>query len=219
LFECCVQVFICPNMVVMAVDNTLSSEGRLICVEHDAGEPRLCSTVLEKLPIKLLSPGVVRWAHCLNFLPMIRVKLLLMHDLCEMHAWRVQLGVCWKTVCQQPYTIPLPLTWECGQSSPVHSHACWQSTNQSLSATDLWTQTCCGAEVAEKEKTLLIQPLSYAVISVCTERKENICHFVRSIRSHCSAEVTFHQSNQTHNRCGGACQANKQCIEESRSAV
>jgi hypothetical protein len=28
LFECCVRVFICPNMVVMAADNNLSSEGR-----------------------------------------------------------------------------------------------------------------------------------------------------------------------------------------------
>jgi hypothetical protein len=68
-------------MVVMAVDNTLSRKGRLICVEHDAGEPRLCSTALEKLSTKLLSHGVVRWAHCLIFLPMIRVKQLLMHDL------------------------------------------------------------------------------------------------------------------------------------------
>jgi hypothetical protein len=81
LFECCMQVFICPNMVVMTVDNTLSSKGRLICVENDAGEPRLCSTVLEKPLTKLLSPGVVCWAHCLNFLPMIRVQLLLMHNL------------------------------------------------------------------------------------------------------------------------------------------
>jgi hypothetical protein len=80
LFECGVRVFICPNMVVMAVDNTLSSKGSLICVEHGAGEPTLCSTAMEKLLTKLLSPGVVRWAHCLNCLPMIRVKMLLMHD-------------------------------------------------------------------------------------------------------------------------------------------
>jgi hypothetical protein len=79
LFECCVRVFICPNMVVMAVDNTLSSKEFLICAQHNAGEPRLCSTALEKPLTKLLSPGVVRWAHCLNFLP-IRVQLLLMHN-------------------------------------------------------------------------------------------------------------------------------------------
>jgi hypothetical protein len=81
LFESGVWVFICPNMIVMAVDNILSSKGRLICVEHDAGKPRLCSTALEKPLTKLLSPGVVRWAHCLNCLPMVRVKMLLMHDL------------------------------------------------------------------------------------------------------------------------------------------
>jgi hypothetical protein len=80
LFECGVRVFICPNMVVMAVDNTFSSKERLICVEHDVGKPRFCSTTLEKPLTKLLSHGVVRWAHCLNCLPMIRVKMLLMHD-------------------------------------------------------------------------------------------------------------------------------------------
>jgi hypothetical protein len=80
LFECGVRVFICSNMVVMAVDNILSSKGRLTCVENDAGKSKLCSTALEKPLTKLMSPGVVRWAHCLNCLPMIRVKMLLMHD-------------------------------------------------------------------------------------------------------------------------------------------
>jgi hypothetical protein len=149
LFECYVRVFICPNMVVTTVNNTLSSKRRLICVQHDAGTPRLCGTALEKLLIKLLSPGAVRWAHCLNFLPMTRVKMLLMHDLCEMHAWRAQLGVCWLTVCQHPYSRRLPQTSDCGQSSPVHNHTCWHSTNQPLLAADLYTQTCCGAEFAD----------------------------------------------------------------------
>jgi hypothetical protein len=57
LFECCVRIFIFPNMVVMPVDNSLSSKGRLICAEHDAGEQMLCSTPLQKLLTKPLSPG------------------------------------------------------------------------------------------------------------------------------------------------------------------
>jgi hypothetical protein len=67
-------------MVVITVDDTLSSKGRLICVERDVGELRL-STALKKLPTELLSHGVVRWAHCLIFLPMMWVKQLLMLDL------------------------------------------------------------------------------------------------------------------------------------------
>jgi hypothetical protein len=70
-------------------------------------------------------------------------------------------------------------------------------------------------------KTFLIQPLSHPAISVCcTVRKENICHFVPSMRSHYFAEVN-HSLMQTNSqmRRGGACQASKRRIEESRSAV
>jgi hypothetical protein len=66
---------------ILPMPYTSPSKGRHICVEHDAGEPRLCRTALEKPLTKHLSLGVVRWAHCLNFLPMIRVQLLLMPDL------------------------------------------------------------------------------------------------------------------------------------------
>jgi hypothetical protein len=54
LFECCMQVFTCQNIVVMAVDKTLSSKVCFICVEYDAGEPKLCNTAFEKPLIKLL---------------------------------------------------------------------------------------------------------------------------------------------------------------------
>jgi hypothetical protein len=59
LLKCCVQVFICPDMVVMAVDNIVSSKGCFICVQLNAGELRLYSTASKKPLIKLLSPGVV----------------------------------------------------------------------------------------------------------------------------------------------------------------
>jgi len=47
LVDCCLQVCSCQN-VITAVDNTIWSEGHLICVMHSAGELKLLSTVLEK---------------------------------------------------------------------------------------------------------------------------------------------------------------------------
>jgi hypothetical protein len=40
LFECCMQVFIFPNMAFMAVNDNLSTKGHLIRVEHDTEEAK-----------------------------------------------------------------------------------------------------------------------------------------------------------------------------------
>jgi hypothetical protein len=81
LLNLCLKVFFCPNMVVLATDNTASTTGCLTCIEHNVGETSLLGTVLDKAMTELLSPGLVRYAHCLNFLAMVWVQLLLlMHD-------------------------------------------------------------------------------------------------------------------------------------------
>jgi hypothetical protein len=54
------KVFFCPNMVVLATDNTASTTGRLTCIEHNVGEMSLLRTVLDKAVTELLSPGLVR---------------------------------------------------------------------------------------------------------------------------------------------------------------
>jgi hypothetical protein len=144
--------FYLPKHGCMALDNTLSSKGRLIYVEHDAGELRLCSTALEKPLTKLLLPGVVYYAHCLNFLPMIRVQLLLMHDLPNsslrcMHGVPNLACAGWQCVSnhnQDRFLKP----WSADSPPPIHNHVGWQ-VNQSLLAADLWIQTCCGAEAAD----------------------------------------------------------------------
>ena len=47
----------CLQLVVMPADSILSSKGYLYCVEHNAGEPMLPNTALEKPLTKLLSSG------------------------------------------------------------------------------------------------------------------------------------------------------------------
>jgi hypothetical protein len=105
----------------------LSSEGHLVCVKHDAGEPRLCSTALEKPMTKLLSPGIVLWDHCLNCLPMIWVQLLLMHDLPNgsvrcMYSVRILAcaGWCVSNNIQDRFLNPRSVD----SPPPVHNHVC-----------------------------------------------------------------------------------------------
>jgi hypothetical protein len=81
VFECYVLVLTCPNIVVIAVDNILSTKGGLICAQNDPGEPRLCSTEFQKTLTKFLSYEIAHWAQCLNFWSMLRVRLLMLHDM------------------------------------------------------------------------------------------------------------------------------------------
>jgi len=47
LLNSCLKVFFCPNMVVLATDNTASTTGCLSCIEHNVGEKSLLRTVLD----------------------------------------------------------------------------------------------------------------------------------------------------------------------------
>jgi hypothetical protein len=60
LLNLCLEVFFCPNVVVLATDNTASTTGCLTCIEHNVGETSLLGTVLDKAMTELLSPGLVR---------------------------------------------------------------------------------------------------------------------------------------------------------------
>lgn len=60
LLNSCLKVFFCPDMVVLATDNTASTTGRLTCIEHSIGETSHLRTVLDKAVTELLSPGLVR---------------------------------------------------------------------------------------------------------------------------------------------------------------
>ena len=59
LLNSCLKVFFCPNMVILATDNTASTTGRLTCIEHNVGETSLLRTVSDKAMTELLSPGLV----------------------------------------------------------------------------------------------------------------------------------------------------------------
>lgn len=54
LFSNCMQVFFCPNMVVLATGNTPSSKGCLTCIEHNIGELSVLRMVLDKALTELL---------------------------------------------------------------------------------------------------------------------------------------------------------------------
>lgn len=59
LLDGCLKVFLCPNTVVLATDNTASTTGSLTFIEHNDGETSLLRTVLDKAMTELLSPGLV----------------------------------------------------------------------------------------------------------------------------------------------------------------
>lgn len=50
----CMLLFFCPNMIVLATDNTPLTKRHLICVEHNVGETSLLKTVLDKALYKVL---------------------------------------------------------------------------------------------------------------------------------------------------------------------
>lgn len=102
-------------------------------------------TALEKPPMKLLSFGVVCWAHCPNIFWMPQMQLMMMHDLPNgsmnyMHSMSSMLFA--GCECQQPYSRPLPQTTEWRQSSFIHNHNCWHATYQHLLAAGLWMLWC-----------------------------------------------------------------------------
>ena len=89
--------------------------------------------------------GVVRRAHYMQFLTMMRAQLwscmtglMVMWDACKEYrsGWQ----------CQQPHSLPLATVFPHPQTCPLRFH--------SLLAADIWWQKCCGGDVADKEKLL-----------------------------------------------------------------
>jgi hypothetical protein len=113
-----------------------------ICVKHSVTEPRNLNTALVKPTAKTLTAGVVRWAHYVHFLTMMRAQLRSCKTgqtvVGRMHA----VPKC-MTVCQQPYSLPLPTIFPSPQPCPLRF--------QSLLAADIWSQKCCGVEVTYTE--------------------------------------------------------------------
>jgi len=107
---------------VEAVDGNLSSQERFICGQNSAREPRNLNKALVKPMAETLTAGIVRWAHYVHFLTMMRAQL----RSCmtgQMVVW----DAC--TECRSGWQcVSNHIHYHFLQSSPVHSHVRWGSS-------------------------------------------------------------------------------------------
>jgi hypothetical protein len=138
------ESFFCRLLMVLCQVKSVSSVGST--VPHSVREPMNLNTALVKPLAKTLTAGAVRWVHYVHFLTMMRSQLRSCKTgqmVVWMHAGSSEMD---DSVSAQPYLLPLPSIFPRPQPCPLRF--------QPLLAADIWSQKCCGVEVADRETRL-----------------------------------------------------------------